>query len=287
MYVFIADESIVRESTVHRLSIYGGLILDEETFQEFSTVIYKIKEKYLYPQELELKWRFQTVWESMKRIGYVQDDATTKESRESFKKDYDVVKNEILKIISESNAKIVIAIRPNALLHASDELNVEYSIAAIARKFEKILDREGEIGIILADELKKRLYPEDKMDYQYILNLCCYGAGLGKFENLTSIVPTINSCVSPIHQINDILLGAVQYYLLEFSRSLVRTDYDFELSKSFVTLIKDNFYQSVTGGYTINSGILLYPPKSSRKATPAGIFLNKLQRQLTDDFGII
>lgn len=293
MLSFFADESLIngREMREYRLSLYGGLILNEERFRDFTTFLYDLKKKYVFPQTLEFKWRFKSVWDNMKKIGYLKKDIT-KETHpdlfESLKSDYDDLKTEILDYVSNSDAKMVIAIRPNELLNASEEQNIKYSIEAVSRKFEKVLEREdGDYGILLADELKKKLNRGDIIDYEYILNLCCYGSNSISLQHLILIVPTICSHISPIHQINDILLGTIQYYLLEFMRKLRDDDRDISLATNRFGKITGNFYKSIDGRYTINSGILLYPPKNTREKTSAGIFLNKLERQLATDFDIL
>ncbi len=290
MYTFVTDESRVygREAQEYGLSIYGGLVMNERTFSDLTKWIYKLKERYVLPQELDLKWRFETVWNNMRRIGHV-DSKFSKSSHpemyKSLKEDYDGLKSEIVDEVSESDARIIIAIRPNRLLQATSSQAVDYAIRAVAKKFERFLRREGDLGIILADELQPRLSPNDVIDYQYILKLCHAGSG-GKFDRVINIVPTIDSCVSPIHQINDIVLGVMQYYVLEFMRKLNDSNWNIDAAKNHLEKITKNFYTSAKGGYIINNGILLYPPKINRMATTAGLFLDKLEAQLKTDFNI-
>ncbi|MFA5261941.1 MAG: hypothetical protein WC450_12000 [Candidatus Omnitrophota bacterium] len=292
MFTFFADESYVDggEAREYKLSIYGGLILDEDSFRKLTNFIYDLKDSYVYPQELELKWRFEKVWDNMRKIGRIDKSITKTTHPELFrslKNDYDELKKKVLNEVSGSAAKIIIAVRPDGFLNISNRKSIEYSIGAAARKFEKLLEREGKFGIILADELPKKVKDNAVMDYEYIIQLCCRGSNAVSFHHLISIVPTINSNVSPIHQINDIVLGAVQYYILEFIRKINDPSRDMDLAKSLVTQFKDNFYKSIDNRYIINSGILLYPPKNTRRGTRAGIFLDKLEAQLKADFNII
>lgn len=291
MYIFFTDETKVqgRDAKQYNLSIYGGLILEKEQIIDLTKFIYTLKDNYLYPQELELKWGFNAVWENMKKVNFIEKSFTYKNKPDlyaSMKGDYDELKNKILKKISETPAKIVVAVRPNGLLGASEEKDIEYSLGAITKKFRKILNDHGKAGIILADELRRKLKEEDVIDYQYILNLCTSCRGDATLDNLLLIVPTVDSCISPIHQINDIVLGAIQYYILCFIRGISNDRQERKTEMDILLTIKDNFYKSRTGGYIINNGILLYPPKNTRKETPAGIFLNKLEEQLKIDFNI-
>lgn len=291
MLIFFTDESLVQGngSKPYGLSIYGGLVLSEIDFRDLTKFLYKLKENYVYPQELDLKWRFASVWENMKKIGYLDKKITKANDPDlynSLKEDYDKLKAEIIQQVAKSNAKIILAIRPNKLLNASSEQVIDYSIQAVSRKFEKLLEREGEFGLILADELQPRLKKEDVINYQYILELCHLGSGQKAFERVINIVPTIDSCISPIHQINDIILGVMQYYMLEFMRRLEDDSYNIDQANKLLLQIKDNFYKASSGGYIINSGILLYPPKINRQSTRAGAFLNKLEDQLKRDFNI-
>lgn len=291
MYIFFTDESKVqgRDGKGYRLSIYGGLVLEKEQIQELTNYIYDLKDSYLYPQTLELKWGFKPVWENMKKVGFIQNDFTPRNEPDLYKNlqsDYEEVKSKILDKIAASAVKIVIAIRPNKLLGASEEKDIEYSVGAITKKFRKILVDHDKCGIILADELKKRLKDTDVIDYEYILNSCSSNRQNLDGGKLLLVVPTVDSCVSPIHQINDILLGAIQYYMLSFMRKLNDDTWDMSKANSLVTKIADKFYKSRNGGYIINNGILLYPPKITRRETRAGIFLNKLEEQLKIDFNI-
>ncbi|MBI2054645.1 MAG: DUF3800 domain-containing protein [Candidatus Sungbacteria bacterium] len=291
MLTFFTDESNVQGSDAQEydLSIYGGLILDEVKFRELTNFLYELKRKYVLKQQIELKWGFHEVWKNMVKVGHIDKNFTAQNQPALYKssrEDYDKLKEEVLDEISRTKAKVIVAVRPNKLLGSSIGQRVEYSIDAVARKFEKVLGREKDFGIILADELRKKLKGEDVIDYEYILELCYNGSGLIHLDRLISIVPTVDSCISPIHQINDILLGAIQYYMLEFIRKLKGKDKNFNLATRLMGKISKNFYRSRGGRYTINSGLLLYPPKNTRQATRAGSFLNKLEKQLETDFEI-
>jgi hypothetical protein len=292
MLFFYTDESEVQaqEGNAIGLTIYGGLILGDEELQMLTDLVYDLKKRYLIPTNVELKWRFKSVWDEMKRVGYIPQDMTQSNSREaydSWRSDYDDIKSEILNTLANSEIKIVVAIRPNRLLNTSPEKIIEYSIGAATKKFEKILAREEEYEIIMADELPRRLRTTDFIDYEYILSLCCIGRDRA-FRNILSIVPTISSHISPIHQVNDIVLGAIQYYILEFIRKQQDQNRDISKAVEILQTLNHNFYKSNDGVHVINSGILLYPPKVSRLSnTPAGRFLNNLEAQLKNDFDII
>lgn len=291
MYIFFADESNANSEDVKKygLTIYGGLILTPNQAKDLTNFFYKLKDSYVLPQELDLKWRPECVWDNMKKIGYISKELTKTNKPELYKsiiQDYNTLKERVLDRISNSEVKIVIAIRPNKLLNSSDVKNIEYSIGAVAKKFRKILKDENKTGIIMADELRKKLKTSDVINYQYILKLNCLNKDYDEVDNLFLIVPTIDSCVSPIHQINDIVLGCIQYYLLGFMRKLESADHEMSPSINLLGKISNKFYKKVSTDYVINNGILLYPPKNSRKDTRAGSFLDKLEAQLKTDFNI-
>lgn len=288
MLIFFTDESKVCGSggQQYGLVIYGGLVLTENDFKVLTDFLYRLKDRYVFPQELEAKWRVESVWKNIKKIGYQDRNIIRRDSFDYFKEDYNKFKDEVLDEVAQSGAELIVAIRPGSLLRASPEQIVDYSIRDVAKKFEKILIRNSAMGIILADELPKKIRSDDVINYQYILRLCHSGSGSGKFSNLISVIPTVSSAISPIHQINDIVLGVIQYYMLEFMRKLRNRDWDMTMAKNLLGKIVGKFCQSSTGGYIINNGILLYPPKINRRNTSAGIFLNKLERQLKVDFNI-
>jgi len=74
--------------------------------------------------------------------------------------------------------------------------------------------------------------------------------------------------------------------MFEFMKKLEDDSFDMFKSKGAVSKIVNKFYKSRNGGFIINNGLLLYPPKINRRNTPAGIFLNKLEGQLKEDFNI-
>jgi len=291
MLTFFTDESAADRGGAenYKLSIYGGLVLTEPTFYELTDFVYKLKDRYVMPQHLEIKWRFESFWENMRRVGHIDKAITRKthpEAYESFRDDHKKLKGEVLDRIAESDAEIIVALRPNKLLGASDEQIVQYSIAAVARKFEKLLGNRDEFGIICADELPKRINPNAVTDYEYVTDLCCRGSGSLVFEHLISIIPTMNSHVSGIHQINDVVLGAIQYYALEFIRSFADPSRNFDTAKAILIKIIRNFHKA-GGKYVVNNGLLMYPPKVTRQNTAAGRFLDRLEQQLKSDFGIL
>ena len=290
MIIFCTDESSsLKRSGEHKFCIYGGLLLSESKFKELAKFIYKLKDRYLLPQKLELKWRFGSVWQNMIKIGRIKSGITKESHPELFKglkEDYDKIKDEILNKISQSKARIIVVIRPSELLQATHEKDIEYSIKAVAQKFEKILRKEKKLGIILADELPPKIKKNDAINYEYILDLCSSGTGLITLDYVTLIIPTIDSCISPAHQVNDIILGAIQYYILELIRKIRDPNWNMDIAKGLMKKIAKNFHVSSPGGYVINNGILLYPPKINRRHTNAGIFLDRLEKQLKIDFNI-
>ena len=292
MITFFTDESIADKGGAeeYKMSIYGGLILSELSFKELNKYVYQLKDRYVLPQQLEIKWNFEQYWKNMRKVGYLEKDVTKKTHPslyESFREDHKKLKNQILEKVAATDLEIIVVIRPNKLLRATEEQEVKYSIAALARKFEKLLQAKNELGIMLADELEEKINPDAVIKYEYILELCSRGSGSVSFDRLISIVPTIYSHVSPIHQINDIVLGAIQFYILEFIRKLENPAKNVDVSKEILEKIVGKFLRSDRGSYVINNGILMYPPKVNRHNSAAGVFLNKLERQLKVDFGIL
>lgn len=277
---FFTDESVVKG----QVSIYGGLILSEPSLIELSRYIYDLKDSYSLSQELEIKWRYETYWQNMVQIGYLDKSFTRKTKPglyKSIKEDHKNLKQKILNKVANADLQIVVCIRPDELLGATTEQKVKYPIADVARKFEKVLDARDEYGIIFADELQKKIRSDDVIDHQYILQLCL------RRGRIISIVPTVNSKISPVHQINDVVLGCINFYILEFIRRNADPNRDCSTAINLLKMIQPKFLTSADGVHVINSGILLYPPKNSRSNTPAGNFLDNLERQLQADFAII
>lgn len=297
MKLFFTDESEVNPGGHSDLVkdcemfIYGGVILNEEQFRNLTDFLYDLKDRYEFPQKMELKWSFISIWNQMKKFEYIKPEFNSKNPPglyDSLKEDYDNLKEEVLRKIAEEQIPIVIAIRPDGLLNATDDQRVQYSVEAVCRKFEKILKKEENYGLVLADELPR--IGSDSIKYEYILDLCYSGSGKVNLDQVISVIPNTISDLSPIHQLNDILLGCIQYYILQFMKV-----YDginargVKISKKLMGIIADNFYSITINQYqeyVLNSGILLYPPGNNRKDTRAGRLLDALEGELYKDFEI-
>lgn len=262
MKLFFIDDSNISYDKKLDFFIYGGLLGDAKDISDLSRNLYKIKEREGIDKKFPIKWP-NSKWQG----------------KELDKDLHDKLKDEILKVVSESNCKIIIYLAPQDFYHELSHHGTKFKLVINTKKlirsfkfalnvcfqkFNQYLIENDNFGIIFVDDFgtncKKELI-------EYCFNLYPKGTEKSKLERIVyPIIFTSNEC-SPIHQINDIVLGAIQYSLREATRN-------------FLPIIKKNFWvknisgRKQVGGYGVN----LYPQK-----TPVAGLKNRL-KQLENKF---
>ncbi len=293
MQFFILDETDIHD-TIKRDSnlrfdvlICGGIIISEITLKGINDFIKALKIKYKLPKEAEIKWSSE---KALMAWGY--DTVESLEKKTELVNRYKDLKHEILKYVSNSDISIQIVIRPTELIHLSRESAQFLSFSNASRKFERILKKKGDLGMIIADRF---LSKDHGNNLDEIKKVWYEGTRDGQFDNTLLIVPNMISDLSYAHQVNDVVLGCIKLYMATLIKDIdLKPDYnaqDESLHKYLMGLIVDKFDVPMKSykhdRLTLNSGILIEPPKQTRyKGGEPDVFLDKLEEKLKQDFSI-
>lgn len=258
MKFFITDETNVSKDDKLQFFIYGGLIVDENDLGLLSRKILAIKQGFNVKKERAVKWN-NANWHNE---GMLDSETHAK------------LKETVLKTVARSNAKIVVYLSPHDFYHESSLFDLlrrtnfnkekymrsqEYAINACLAKFDKYLKESGSKGMVLADMFQDE-YKAGLAKHCFAL----YPNGIDvPLENIIYPVMQVADEYSQIHQVNDIVLGAISYSLRE-------------LSKNFLPVIRDNFWRGARSGEVtiMDFGINIYP----KKETPNQILNDKIAK---------
>jgi len=241
MELLIADECSITWDAHIGYFIYGGIVVNEVEAKPLAQAVLNIKEQYGLPKERPIKWN-NVNWQGSSLEENVQRD----------------VKDAVLSAFSESNAKIIVCLSPHGFYHnptirengqarmsidpETQTRSHEYGLTDVLGKFDTYLGID-KYGIVLADKFGDAV--KTHMD-KHCRN--CFPDGTrGLLTNIVHPVIQLDNEESYLHQINDVVLGAIYTSLRE-------------MGHNFLPRIKDNFWSS--GGENpsiLGYGFNVYP----------------------------
>ncbi len=264
MKLFFIDDSNITKEEYLGFFIYGGLIVDQEYVRDLVKKFLKIKEDHGIDFSTEIKW------------SNINNLDPTKAK---------ILKHDILELVKNSQCKIIVYLAPQNFYHkAIPKISkkralgikwsidskkhiraLEYATNICLQKFNHYLGEIEDLGLTLADETGLSC-KKDMRKYYFSL----YPAGT-KVSSLDKIVYTIiplDSCYSQLHQVNDVVIGAIQHSLKEFKYN-------------FLPLLKKNFWSKklirrrriMVTGYGFN----VYPKKTGVQRTQE--MLNRVSKK--------
>ncbi len=269
MEIFFIDDSNISINKKLEFFLYGGIIVDEEDILKLVKFLYNLKKNQGIKQERPIKWE---------NINWHKEGILDPEK-------YKDIKKEVLGFIGQSSCRIIIYLAPQCFYHKVDTKKLqqetkftidsekqiealEFALNVCLQKFNSYLSENNSLGLVFADEFGGKKIK--KYLKNYCFSLCPKGTRMSNLERIVYPVINIDSEYSAIHQINDIILGAVQYSLKE-------------ITYNFIPMIKKNFW----GGEKriIGKGISVYPKKA--RAQDMGKKLetiqNKIKRLIKND----
>ena len=193
-----------------------------------------------------------------------------------------ILKNDILNLIKETDCRIIIYLAPQDFYH---KLKLEtqngikkikfqmdknkylkalqYATNICLQKFNQYLACIGERGLMLADEsgsCKKEIQ-------KHCFSLYPEGTSRSALNQIAYVTIPIDSLYSPIHQINDVVMGAIQHSLKEYKNN-------------FLPLIKDRFWSEMRNGQStiIGYGFNVYPISADTQ------WMQKMLERVKDKF---
>lgn len=242
MKIFITDETNITRDDKFEFFVYGGLIIDQNEVKALSTKLIEFKKELGIEIERPIKWS-NVKWNGK---GILDLDIHKK------------IKEKMLDEVVNSGCKIIIYLAPNDFHHIKNFIGLKtyhkfdenryiqsqkYALNVCCFKFDKLLIKEDDHGLIFADEFMKGikseiskhcedLYPNGK-DYKY--------------ERISMPIMQLNNDKSLLHQFNDVVLGAITCSMRE-------------MEFNFLPKLKTLFLTDETGkilGYGIN----IYPKR--------------------------
>ncbi len=244
MQLFFTDETNITSNTQMGFFVFGGLVTDAENVKNLSINLFEIKEKFGIKKERPIKWP---------NINWNGEGALDKDLHAN-------IKERILKSVAESDTKIIICLTPQFFYHVEKMVGSEirqiidkdkyareqgYSINLLLEKFNEYLVTLNDFGLLLADNFARNLKEAMKT---HCFSLFPKGTKLSTLDNIIYPVIELDNEYSPMHQISDVVLGAVSYSLMESKHN-------------FLPSLRSNFWSSTPQdkGSIIRRGFNVYP----------------------------
>lgn len=247
MKIFITDESNLSRESRLEFFAYGGIIVDGSESRLMTQELERIKLEANIPLERPLKWN-NTKWNREPPI----DSAK-----------HALLKDKILEIFSASNSKIIVYLAPQDFYHTigivrrvfkfsidpeRQKQAMEWAMNVCLHKYDRLLTQSDDYGVVIADAFGSSDLRQHMREHCF--GLFPNGGHFSKFERISYPTIFIDDEYSELHQINDVVLGAVQFSLKEMAHNLLPR-------------LRDNFWCSdPTNSTTIlGKGFDVYPKK--------------------------
>ncbi len=251
MKFLVADECNVVKEDKFGFFMYGGIVISDDEMRPLSQGFQEIKRELGINKKRPIKWT-NNGWQGEEPFG-----------TDLHKK----AKDKILTLFAESGSKIIVSLSPQDFYHnvsfiglkIKSKINIEaykrsqeYALNTTLKKFNRYLRETDDMGLVLTDT-----FSDDTR--LHMTNHCAeiFPNGNGRFtlEKIAYPVIPINNEYSHLHQINDVVLGAIQYSLRE-------------LGYNSLPRIKERFWKDVSGNdATIyGRGFDIYPKNNNDPA---------------------
>ena len=225
MELLIADECSIAWDAQIGYFIYGGIIVNETEAKPLAESVLSIKEQYGLSKDRPIKWN-NVNWQ-----GSTLDEDVHRN-----------IKDAVLTAFSESQSKIIVCLSPHNFYHnpavrndgraimsidpTTEIRSHEYGLNDVLGKFDSYLGHD-KYGLVFADKFGDGI--RTHMD-QHCRD--CFPNGTrGLLTNIVCPVIQLDNEESYLHQINDVVLGAIYTSLRE-------------MGHNFLPRIKDNFWAS-------------------------------------------
>jgi hypothetical protein len=219
MKFLICDETNTTWDSKLNFLIYGGLVLDPKDLYALAKDLIEIKKIRKVDNHHPIKWPNKR-WNG----GELLDAELHKK-----------IKKDILNLLETSNAKLLLYFAPQDYYHVNKlipstfsfrkKVDKEkqlkaymYAINVCAYKFQKKLEQEADYGMVIADSFEDRHKNQLK---EHCHALFCNGGDFSSLNRIVAPVIELKEEWSHIHQVNDVVLGAIQDSLKEMHPSLL------------------------------------------------------------------
>jgi hypothetical protein len=263
MKVYFIDETNTTNNTQMEFVIFGGLVVEPEEIRSASIALLELKQKFGIKKERPIKWP---------NVNWKGEGILDKNLHAQ-------IKNEILKIVSKSKFRIIVNLTPQFFYHSSKLVGSEikqvididkqekefgYAINLTFENFNQYLKETKDCGFVIADSFAQNL--RESM-VEHCLSLFPKGTNRSELEKIVYPIIELKNEYSPIHQINDVVLGAISYSLMESGHN-------------FLPILKNNFWcrDPQNKETIIDAGFNIYP------SVPRNLGLKISLQKITDKF---
>jgi len=296
MLLYSVDESGI--DTRSEFFIFGGITVPDHSVFELMNIINDAKKNFKpfrIPKEVEIKWNYYSTNQQIKKAL----------KREISREQHTEIKNNIICEVAKRSRDefgIFIYLVPYKFFVNDGWKSYQIAMNICFAKFEDYLSKKNQYGIVLIDELQGlKTKDEDGKTIDlskqrlrghilfYILNLYEAGTGKKQISHIPLIIPNIVSTLSGLHQINDLILGAFQYYLQYVFQDVPERGLAVQIVQKYIRNLHVNFEDSNIIA-ALNCGINIYPQKSNPKWSgslkKAYDLIPKLKEKMKSDFAI-
>lgn len=239
MRLFIVDDCNDSWDAKMEFFIYGGIVVPESEAKTLAEGLLALKKEAGVAKERPVKWT-NNKWNGEEPLDpEIHAD----------------LKEKILALVAASGIKIIVCASPQTFFHRgavkkNGEVKMVIDAETLKRtqkyglndslgKFNTFLEQEGELGFVLADKFVDSIKGE--MDGHCFTLFPTHG-------QIIHPVVQVDNEESHLHQINDVVLGAIYFSLRE-------------MEHNFLPVIRDNFWMTTPGEYPsiLHKGFTIFP----------------------------
>lgn len=242
MRIYFVDDSNIAKEERLEFFLYGGIILEESLIRNIAKDFLEIKKNRGISDDTEIKW------DNVNKL----DPSEQKD-----------LKDDILKLVKETDCNIITYLAPQDFYHENvlgtqngerqfkyriDKKKqikaLRYATNVCLQKYNNYLEEINERGLVIADEAggcKKEII-------KHWFSIYPRGTDRNALERLIYMTIPVDSQYSLVHQINDVVLGAIQHSLKEYRNN-------------FLPILKNKLWAKTTNGQStiIGYGFNVYP----------------------------
>ena len=245
MKIYLTDETNAHRNPLLGFFIYGGIVVDETELKPLSQGVLDIKSKYGVPKERPIKW----------------PNKNWSEGEEIPSGTHIAVKDALIDLFAASSAKIIVCLSPQDFYivrkfigyEIQRVLDVEkqkrtqkYAMNDVLKKFDQFLDEDSSLGMVLADD-----FPENMKAHltEHCFAIFPTGTSASLLQNIAYPVLQVSNEYSQLHQLNDVILGAIGHSLKEMA------------APNLLPKLKDHFWAGEPGNIMsiLGRGFNTYP----------------------------
>lgn len=239
MRLLIADECNLTWDDKFDFFVYGGIVINEQDIKPLAEELLGLKKKSGIEKIRPIKWT-NNKWKGSPVLdSEIHADIKTK----------------VLDLIASTQSKIIVCLSPQVFYHKvnndytkmvidpeTQKRTQEYALNDVLEKFNWFLEEEGELGMVLADNFGDSLKSH--------MHEHCVGLfPKSTLDRIVHPVIQLDNQHSYLHQINDVVLGAIYYSLREMELNLLPK-------------LKDSFWMGKSGSSypdILEKGFTVYP----------------------------